>query len=78
MKLKNYISIYGTLLLVIAIIWTPPLAGYLAGKMSREDAKSAVGLLAAVIFVSIILPISADAIDFYFRKRKAGAMKTAK
>ncbi|MBI2124160.1 hypothetical protein HYT92_00020 [Candidatus Pacearchaeota archaeon] len=46
--------------------------------MSREDAKSAVGLLAAVIFVSIILPISADAIDFYFRKRKAGAMKTAK
>ena len=40
MKLKNYITIYGTLLLVIAIIWTIPLAGYLAGKMSREDATT--------------------------------------
>jgi len=77
MKLKNYITIYGTLLLVIAIIWTIPLAGYLAGKMSREDARLSVGLLIAVICMVIIFPLLLDASDYYLRKRKEGTTKIA-
>ena len=77
MKLKNYITIYGTLLLVIAIIWTIPLAGYLAGKMSGEDARLAVGLLIAVICMAVIFPLLLDASDYYLRKRKEGTTKIA-
>ena len=63
--------------MVIAIIWTIPLAGYLAGKMSREDARLAVGLLIAVICMVIIFPLLLDASDYYLRKRKEGTTKIA-